>query len=107
MNSAEALTFRAGLAEYEEQATGLWQALQAGDEAAAWRFKWLHPRFRGRPVAEVREATLTLDDARTVVATEYAFAGWSDLAAFTDAVGRDPAVGRFETAVEAVVSGDA
>jgi ankyrin repeat protein len=107
MNPANALSYRADLAEYEAQAAGLWQALRAGDEAAAWRFKWLHPRFRGRPVAEVRAAELNLDDARAVIAAEYAFAEWHDLAAFSDAVRRDPAVARFEAAADAVVSGDA
>jgi hypothetical protein len=107
MSAAESRFHWADLSGYERQAAELWDALRAGDEAAAWRFKWLHPRFRGRPVAEVRVATLDLDDARTVVAAEHAFAGWAELVAFTEAVARDPAVARFEGAADAVVAGDA
>jgi ankyrin repeat protein len=106
MSRAESLSYLAELAEYERQAAALSDALAAGDEAAAWRFKWQHPRFRGRPVADVRAASLDAADARLVVAREYAFETWADLAAFTDAVRHDGPVARFEAAVEAVVSGD-
>ena len=61
------------------------------------------PRQAGRRRAA---ATLDLGDARAVVAREHAFDRWEDLAAFTEAVAHDGPVARFETAVEAVVSGD-
>ena len=41
-----------------------------------------------------------------VIAREYGFNGWADLAEFTDAVSRAGPVERFEAAVEAVVAGD-
>jgi ankyrin repeat protein len=107
MDSQAALPHRASLAEYEQQAVSLLAALRRRDEAAAWRFKWEHPRFRDRPVTDVHPADLTLDDARIVVARAYAFDSWDDLAAFTEAVAPGSAVDGFETAVEAVVSGDA
>jgi hypothetical protein len=91
--------------EYQQQAEALFAALQAGDDEAAWRFKWEHPRFRGKSVTDVRAATLDLADAQTVVAAIHAFAGWADLMAFART--NDPEVGRFEEAVDAVVSGDA
>src|SRR5207237_7622081 len=50
--------------------------------------------------------TLDVTDAQVVVAQEYGFESWADLAEFTDAVSRDGPVERFEAAVEAVVSGD-
>ena len=107
MSVAEPLPFQASLEQYEQQACTLFDALNAGDEPAEWRFKWLHPRFRGRPVTDIRRATkLELPDAQLVVAHEYAFETWADLAAFTEIVQRDSPVKRFETAVEAVVSGD-
>lgn len=102
----EPLPYRAALSEYERQAERLLDALRSGDGDAAWRFKWEHPRFRGRSVADVRAATLALEDARAVVAREYGFEDWADLRAFADAVGRDASVNAFESAVEAVVSGD-
>ncbi|HWV98806.1 MAG TPA: ankyrin repeat domain-containing protein [Candidatus Acidoferrum sp.] len=106
MSNTHALPFRDTLEQYQQQAEALFDALQAGDEAAQWRFKWLHPRFRGKTIADVRAATLALADAQAVIALEYGFENWAALAAFTDAVIRDGSVARFETAVEAVISGD-
>jgi ankyrin repeat protein len=106
MARSDPLPFDANLAEYRQQAEGLLQALNSGGEAAAWRFKWLHPRFRGKPVAEVRAPSLDEADAQVVIAHEYGFESWSDLAAFTDAVRADGTVQHFEAAVEVVVSGD-
>jgi ankyrin repeat protein len=103
---SSALSYRATLAEYQQQAEALFDALRSGDEAAAWRFKWEHPRFRGKSVNDVRAATLDLADAQLVVAHEYGFEKWTDVAEFADAVRRDGPVARFEPAVEAVVSGD-
>jgi hypothetical protein len=106
MNSAGPLPYRATLEEYQQQAEALFDALKSADEAAEWRFKWLHPRFRGQSVTDVRAATLDGTDAQLVVAHEYGFESWADLAEFTDAVSRDGPVERFEAAVEAVVAGD-
>ncbi|HYI12630.1 MAG TPA: ankyrin repeat domain-containing protein [Thermoanaerobaculia bacterium] len=104
--SAGSLGFRAPLDDYRRQADELFAALQSGDEPAAWRFKWEHPRFKGKTLPDVQAATLDLPDAQTVIAREYSFQTWQDLAAFTTAVSTDRTVARFEEAVEAVVSGD-
>ncbi len=106
MNKADSLPYRATLEEYQQQAEALFNALKSADEAAAWRFKWLHPRFRGQSVTDVRAATLDVTDAQMVVAREYSFESWGDLAEFAATVRCDGAVDRFETAVEAVISGD-
>jgi hypothetical protein len=89
-------------ARYDE----LLEALLAGDEGAGWRFKWEHPSFRGRSLRDVRAASLSLDDARLVIARHHAFAQWSDLAAFVQDLAGDPQVIEFETAVDALVDGD-
>jgi len=104
---ARPLDIRA-VADYERQAETLLSALKSGDNDAAWRFKWEHPRFGGKTVDEVNAATpdLDLDDARLVVARQQSFETWRDLAAFVDAVVEPGPVATFETAVEAVVSGD-
>src|SRR5579863_4080995 len=106
MKSADPLSYRASLEKYQQQAVALFDALKSADEAAAWRFKWLHPRFRDKSVTDVKAATLELGDAQLVVALEYGFENWADVAEFTDAVSRDCPIARFEAAVEAVVSGD-
>jgi ankyrin repeat protein len=105
MNDDE-LPDSATLEDYDRRARALLGALKAGDDAARWRFKWEHPRFRGKLVGAVDAATLDLDDARVVIAHGHAFDTWDQLVAFTRAVKDDPAVARFEEAVEAVVAGD-
>jgi len=100
------LPFTASLAEYQQQAEGLFAQLESGNDAAAWRFKWEHPRFRGKTVQDVRAATLALSDAQCVVAQEYSFDTWADLEAFERAIVTDPRVAEFEAAVEAVIDGD-
>ena len=109
MPRQHALPFTAALEQYEGQAATLFDELKSGEQAAEWRFKWLHPRFRAKTVDDVRAAiaTLHLGDARLVIAHEYAFEDWPHLEKFTEAVRTDPDVIRFETAVEAIVSGDA
>src|SRR5438046_10024235 len=99
MNSGDALPYRATLEEYEQQAEALFDTLKSGDEAAAWRFKWLHPRFRGKSVTDVRAATLDGTDARVVVAHEYGFERWADLREVTDAGSHDGPGERFEAGV--------
>ena len=106
MTDLALLPFTASLAEYHSFAERARAALDAGDEAVAWRFKWEHPRFRGKHVSEVRAARLDLEDAKLLVAQTHAFDSWDDLAAFTDSVMRDRAVLRFETAVDAIVDGE-
>src|SRR5205807_4864523 len=107
MSRPGSLPFRAPIADYQKEADALFAALQARDEAAEWRFKWMHPRFRGKAVADVRAATLGPADAQAVIAPEYGFENWPALVAFTDAVRQEGPITRFETAVEAIVSGDA
>ncbi|HEX2061856.1 MAG TPA: hypothetical protein VHK90_14040, partial [Thermoanaerobaculia bacterium] len=84
--------------DYEQQAAALLAAVASGDDAAAWRFKWEHPRFRGRTVSDVRAAQLDAGDARTVIAREQAFDTWDELVTFVP--------DDFETGADAVVSGD-
>jgi ankyrin repeat protein len=106
MTEPKPLPFTASPGEYLVQAEALLADVRDGDEAAAWRFKWEHPRFRDEQVEAVRSAQLELDDAKLVTARSYGFESWDDLASFSEAVGRDRAILRFETAVEAVVDGD-
>src|SRR5262249_11954020 len=106
MTSSDPLSYRAPLEEYQQQAEALFDAVKSGDEAAEWRFKWVHPRFRGKSVTDVRAASLDATAAQEVIAREYCFDSWAALAEFTDSISRDGPVARFEAAVEAVISGD-
>jgi hypothetical protein len=100
------LPFTAPIGAYLDQAQSLLADLHAGDEAAAWRFKWEHPGFREKQIGDVRSAVLGLEDAKVVTARAYAFDGWAELGAFADVATRDRGIVRFETAVDAVVGGD-
>ena len=91
---------------WRREAETMWRDLMSGDDEARWRFKWEHPRFRGRPVTEVDPATLEPPDAQLVVARQHGFETWEDLVGFTGVLQSDAGVARFEAAVEAVVSGD-
>ena len=109
MSSTEPVTHRTPLAQYQREAERLFAELKAGDENAAWRFKWMHSRFAGGRVDDVRAALddLRLGDAQEVVARDHAFDSWADLVEFTRAVADEAgAVARFEAAAEAVVDGD-
>jgi ankyrin repeat protein len=100
------LPFTATLGDYEREAKDLFDAVKAGDDAALWNFKWLHPHYRGKTVSDVKPETLDLDDARLVVAQEYAFYTWYDLGIFSKEVAREGPARKFETAVDAVIAGD-
>ena len=63
MSNLESPSFNSTLKEHQEQADVLFEAVNSRDEGAEWRFKWMHPRFRGKPVAAVRAAALNLADA--------------------------------------------
>lgn len=107
MSGTDPLRYDAPVDDYRRQAEALFAALQAGDEAAQWRVKWEHLGFRGNSIADVRAAALALGDAQEVIAREHGFEDWIQLEAFAASVRRDPASARFESAVEAVISGDA
>ncbi len=92
--------------DYARQAQALYDAVRSHDNKALWRFKWEHPRFRGKTVTDVDPATLDLADAQLVVASQHHFATWADLLNFSVAVQTVPEVTRFEEAAEAVVSGN-
>jgi len=103
----EHLSYRDPLSVYDGCARALLRDYQAGDPVAESRFKWLHPRFCGAPLAAVKGLDLSAEDARLVIARECCFDTWSDLASFADAVAREGPITRFEAAVEALVAGDA
>jgi ankyrin repeat protein len=110
------LSHRQPLDAYEQQAVDLLDAFRAGDDDAV-RLVWhQHPRFldteytwKPRDIAEseVRSADLSLADAQLAIARAYDFLDWQRLAEFVG-VASDPRsnVARFESAVDAVVSGD-
>lgn len=106
MSQEAPLSWQATADDYRQLANTLFSSLQAGDEAARWKFKWLYPRYRGKPVSEVDAATHTLADAELVVANDLGFESFADLIAFATDVAKNGPARRFEAAADAVVSGD-
>src|SRR6266571_176361 len=110
-----AIPFRSPLSGYQQQAESLLADYRAADPAAIDLFHRKHPRFLDekikwlpKPIAdsELRDAALSLDDARLAIARHYDFLDWPSLATHVEAVSRQGPVFAFESAVEAVVNGD-
>lgn len=106
MPELDDVPYQATADDYRRLAKSLFESLQAGEEAARWKFKWEHPNFSGKPVSEVDPAMVDLSDAELVVARSLGFENFADLIAFSHAVSQASPICRFEAAVEAVVSGD-
>lgn len=117
MSRPEHLPFDAPLDAYEAQADQLLAGHHAGAPAAIQILHECLPRFldpvvtwKPLPISddEIRAAHLTPDDARLALARAYSFRDWEALASY---VGDVTAVGspvrQFESAVEAVINGDA
>ena len=107
--------FRSPLSAYEQQAESLLAGHRAADPAAIDLFHRKHPRFLDEkikwrpkfiPDSEIRDATLSPDDARLAIARSYDFLDWASLAAYVEAISQEGPVLEFESAVEAVVDGD-
>jgi hypothetical protein len=110
-----AVPFRSPLSTWEQQAESLLAGHRAADPAAINLFHRKHPRFLDEKIkwlpksianSEIRDAALSLDDARLAIARFYDFLDWPALAAHVEAVSRQGPVVEFESAVEAVVNGD-
>jgi ankyrin repeat protein len=110
------LPLRAGLGQYQEQATDLVRAYKSGDREAMRCIRQLHPRLPGRAGtndrndvtdSEIQSAGLTLADAQEVIARCNGFETWPELARHVEAVTRKGSrVLQFESAVEAIITGN-
>jgi ankyrin repeat protein len=109
------VSFRSPLVAYEDQAESLLIAQRAGDPAALDFLHRNHPRFldekikwlpKAIPDSEIRDADLSLEDARLAIARAHDFLDWPSLAAFVEAVSQAGPVFTFESAVQAVVDGE-
>lgn len=111
------LPFDAPLTEYEAQADQLLAGHTAGLPAAIQILHECLPRFldpvvtwKPLPIGdeEILAASLTRDDTRLALARAYSFRDWDALSTYVAAVtDAGSATQQFETAVEAILSGDA
>src|SRR5438874_6527910 len=110
------LPVRAGLERCKKQANDLIKAFKSGDRDAIRRIRQHHPRLPGRANtndrnsvsdSEIRNAGVTLADARSVVARWHGFESWPKLTKHIAALTRKNShVLQFELAVEAIIAGD-
>jgi ankyrin repeat protein len=110
------LPFRASSSQYEEQARQLLEAWRSGDPGAVRVFRTRHPRFLDPETpwlpkriadAEATREPIDIADARLASARCYDFLDWPHLTRHADSVNEsDSPAARFESAVEAVISGD-
>ena len=107
--------FRSPLSAYEDQSIALFAGHRAADSAAIDLFHRKHPRFLDEkikwrpkfiPDSEIRDAALSIDDARLTIARYYDFLDWPSLAAHVEAVSKPGPVFEFESAIEAVIHGE-
>src|SRR5579884_532459 len=111
------LPFDSALDAYERQAQRLLEAHAAGDAHVLEVIRQNHPRYKdpdvpwlSREISEdqIRNAPFDIDDARLVVARSYCFRDWPAVSEYAAAAGTPGSdVHLFETAVEAVINGDA
>ena len=111
------LPFSASLPQYQKQAQDILDAYQAAGPDAIQLFRQRLPRFMdpnvpwlplNAPTSEIQDATLQLADAQLAIARSYDFQDWSALSEFAAAASIPGSpVFQFESAVEAVIHGDA
>ncbi len=90
-----------------KQAKEIVKGFRIRDARALDRIRWNHPRFRGKSDAEILAQLFVLADAQLVVARLQHLESWPRLLEYLDALERkDPAIQRFEHAVDAIVTGD-
>ena len=110
------LSFRAPLDKYQQKAVDLLAGHKAGDSSALKIIHENHPRFLDWEIVwlpqklsaeEIRRAPFDLADAQLTIARWHCFRDWLALAAYALAVTtKGSSVRQFETAVEAVITGD-
>lgn len=88
--------------QLDEQAKRLVEAHKQGDVAVVTHIKCWHPEMIGHSDDEIMNWACTLEDARETIAREYGFHDWSD----ASVRGVSPPDQQFESAVDAILSGD-
>ena len=110
------LPFRSPLSDYERQAEIVLAGWKAGDPDAVRLIREHLPRFLDERIpwlpkklseAELRAVALEPVDARLAIARWYSFRDWDRLAEWVTAITQgDSVIAVFESAVEAVITGD-
>lgn len=107
MNGDKSLPPRPSVEQYKKQAKDLVKGRESWDSQTLRRVRQNHPRLRKLSDVEFRAARFSLADAQLVVAREHNFESWPKFAKHIESlVRKNSPVSKFESAVEAVVTGD-
>ncbi len=105
------LPARPSLEQYKKQAKDLLKNVKSGHpqtlQRTLQRIKKDHPRFGNLAALELQGTKLRLADAQLVIAREHGFESWPKFAKHIEGlIRKSSSVSRFESAVDAVVTGD-
>ena len=113
----KAIRFGDRLEGYLKNARDLARAFKSHDPMAMHLLKRYHPKLPGRPDTnnrnpvrqeQIRQIKLSLADAQSIIARAHQFESWDELARHIAALHQEgSSVWQFETAVHAIVTGDA
>ncbi|HMF64751.1 MAG TPA: ankyrin repeat domain-containing protein [Edaphobacter sp.] len=93
---------------YKKQAKEVLKGYKSGDLAVLQRIRQHLPRLQKATETELRSSRFVLADAQFVLAREHGFESWPRFAKHLEALNRvGSPVSKFESAVDAVVAGDA
>jgi ankyrin repeat protein len=102
---AKQVPARPSLEQYRKQAKDLFKARKSPEGAR--RLKKFHPRLTKLTDDEITNAELSLADAQRVIAREHAFESWPKFVKHIEELVRaDSPVSKFESAADAIVTGD-
>lgn len=103
----QSLPLYTGIAEYIQQAAQLYAACQAGDRKTLQSIRNYHPHFSQLSDEAFRQSSITIEDVRLAIARYNYFDNWHQLTDWIVEVNKENStVAEFETAAEAVMSGD-
>ena len=107
----KALPAHASLEQYKKQAKDLLKSAKSGRgetlQLSLQRIKKDHPRFGRLADLELQNAKIALADTQLVIAREHGFESWPRFAKHIEGLAREnSSVSKFESAVDAVVTGD-
>jgi ankyrin repeat protein len=101
------LPYYSNIKLYEQQADNLAAVYHSADSAFIAHLRQHHPLFLPLPEIGSGNTGMSKDEARQIIARGYGFHNWSKLAEFTVTVTQENSpVATFESAVDAIVSGD-
>src|SRR5690348_909711 len=101
------LPVRPNLEQYKKQAKDFFKGCNSGDSETIQRVRKYHPRSGQLVDSGILSAKFVLTDAQLVIAREHGFESWPKFAKHVEGLARESSpVSKFESAADAIVTGD-